>query len=169
MSSWKALGAINRVVLVQRLLLRYTQALLTQMPDRGVQLPSFYRATTVPLALVDARPLPSNELVMTQELVAARLASGEKALPRPDACKAGILSYRRGHRCPADRDSRPRVALRRRWQEIAAALTSGTGSKSPVAANPRYRDESNDRRFRGGLFADCSRILRRCCSCCFRC
>ncbi len=46
----------DRGGLMQRLLLRYTQALITQMmPDRGVQSAPFGRAAAVPLAVADAR------------------------------------------------------------------------------------------------------------------
>lgn len=102
----KLLQEFNRGGLLQRLLLRYTQALLTQMFQTGAcnrhhsieqQLCRFLLTT------LDRSP--SNELVMTQELVANML--GVRRAGVTDAAgnlqREGFVRYRRGHITVLDR------------------------------------------------------------------
>ncbi|OYY80673.1 MAG: Crp/Fnr family transcriptional regulator, partial [Hydrogenophilales bacterium 16-62-9] len=74
LESHKLLEAFNRAGLLQRVLLRYTQALMTQMSQTAV----CNRHHTVEQQLcrwllLTLDRLPSNELVMTQELIASML------------------------------------------------------------------------------------------------
>ena len=85
---------------VQRLLLRYTQALITQMAQTAVC--NRHHSIDQQLCrwlLLSIDRLPSNELTMTQELIANMLGvrrSGvtEAALKLQDA---GLISYSHGH------------------------------------------------------------------------
>jgi CRP-like cAMP-binding protein len=96
----KLLHEFNRAGLLQRLLLRYTQALLTQM----FQTAACNRHHSVEqqlcrFLLTTLDRSPSNELVMTQELVASML--GVRRAGVTDAAgnlqRAGFVRYRRGH------------------------------------------------------------------------
>jgi CRP-like cAMP-binding protein len=90
----------NRAGLMQRLLLRYTQALLTQM----CQTAACNRHHSIEqqlcrwlLSTLDR--LPSNELVMTQELVASALGVRREGITEAAGKlqRAGLIRYRRGH------------------------------------------------------------------------
>jgi len=90
----------NRAGLMQNLLLRYTQALMTQM----VQTAACNRHHSVEQQLcrwllLTLDRLPSPDLVMTQELVASMLGVRRESIT--DAAgklqSAGFISYRRGH------------------------------------------------------------------------
>jgi CRP-like cAMP-binding protein len=90
----------NRDGLMQRLLLRYTQALLTQM----CQTTACNRHHSIEQQLcrwllLTLDRLPSNDLVMTQELVASALGVRRESIT--DAAgklqRAGVIRYRRGH------------------------------------------------------------------------
>jgi CRP-like cAMP-binding protein len=90
----------SRGGLLQRLLLRYTQALLTQM----CQTAACNRHHSIEqqlcrwlLATLDR--LPSNELVMTQELVASALGVRREGVTEAagNLQRAGLIRYRRGH------------------------------------------------------------------------
>jgi CRP-like cAMP-binding protein len=90
----------NRGGLVQRLLLRYTQALLTQMCQTGAC--NRHHSVEQQLCrwlLLTLDRLPSNELIMTQELVAAALGVRRESITEAagNLQRAGILRYRRGH------------------------------------------------------------------------
>jgi CRP-like cAMP-binding protein len=81
------------------LLLRYTQALLTQMAQTAVC--NRHHSLDQQLCrwlLLSLDRLPSNELIMTQELIAnmlgVRREGVTEAAGRLD--KAGVISYRRG-------------------------------------------------------------------------
>ena len=85
---------------MQRLLLRYTQALLTQM----CQTAACNRHHSIEqqlcrwlLSTLDR--LPSNELVMTQELVASALGVRREGITEAAGRlqRAGVIRYRRGH------------------------------------------------------------------------
>lgn len=96
----------NRAGSLQRLLLRYTQALLTQM----AQTTSCNRHHTVEQQLcrwllLTLDRLPSNELVMTQELVASMLGVRREGITEAagNLQRAGCISYRRGHISVLDR------------------------------------------------------------------
>jgi CRP-like cAMP-binding protein len=102
----RLLQEFNRAGLFQRLLLRYTQALLTQM----VQTAACYRHHSVEqqlcrFLLTTLDRLPSNELVMTQELVAGMLGVRRAGITDAagDLQRAGFLRYRRGHIAVLDR------------------------------------------------------------------
>jgi CRP-like cAMP-binding protein len=75
---------------IQRLLLRYTQALLTQMSQTAVC--NRHHSVNQQLCrwlLLSLDRLPSNELTMTQELIANMLGCAAKASPRrPGNCSA---------------------------------------------------------------------------------
>ena len=91
---------------MQHLLLRYTQALLTQMAQTAV----CNRHHTLDQQfcrwlLLSLDRLPGNELVMTQELIANMLGVRREGVTEA-ACnvqKAGLINYRRGHITVLDR------------------------------------------------------------------
>ncbi|MBK7422483.1 MAG: Crp/Fnr family transcriptional regulator [Propionivibrio sp.] len=102
----KLLQEFNRAGLLQRLLLRYTQALLTQMAQTAVC--NRHHTLEQQLCrwlLLTLDRLPTNELVMTQELVASMLGVRREGVT--DAAgnlqRAGCISYRRGHIAVLDR------------------------------------------------------------------
>jgi len=96
----------NRGGLLQRLLLRYTQALMTQMAQTAVcnRHHSVEQQLCRWLLLTQDR-VPSRELIMTQELVASMLGVRRESVT--DAAghlqAAGCISYRRGHISMLDR------------------------------------------------------------------
>jgi CRP-like cAMP-binding protein len=90
----------NRAGLMQRLLLRYTQALVTQM----CQTAACNRHHSIEqqlcrwlLSTLDR--LPSNELIMTQELIASALGVRREGITEAAGKlqRAGFIRYRRGH------------------------------------------------------------------------
>lgn len=94
------LAEFNRAETLHSLLLRYTQALATQI----FQVAACNRFHTIEqqlcrwlLATLDR--LPSNELVMTQELVAHALGVRREGITEAagNLQRAGNISYRRGH------------------------------------------------------------------------
>jgi len=96
----------NRAGLMLRLLLRYTQALITQMSQTAV----CNRHHTVDQQLcrwllLTLDRLPSNELIMTQELVASMLGVRREAVTEAAGKlqHAGFIRYRRGHITVLDR------------------------------------------------------------------
>jgi CRP-like cAMP-binding protein len=96
----------NRGDLMQRLLLRYTQALLTQM----AQTAACNRHHTVEQQLcrwllLTLDRLPTNELTMTQELIANMLGVRREGITEAagNLQRAGFISYRRGHITVLDR------------------------------------------------------------------
>jgi CRP-like cAMP-binding protein len=96
----------NRAGLLQRVLLRYTQALMTQMAQTAV----CYRHHTVEQQLCRWLLLtldrsPSNDLVMTQELIANMLGVRREGVTEAagNLQRAGHISYRRGHIAVLDR------------------------------------------------------------------
>ena len=96
----------NRAGVMLRLLLRYTQALMTQMSQTAVcnRHHSLEQQLCRWLLLTIDR-LPSNELVMTQELVASMLGVRREGVTEAAGKlqNAGIISYRRGHITVLDR------------------------------------------------------------------
>lgn len=91
---------------LQHLLLRYTQALLTQMAQTAVC--NRHHSLEQQLCrwlLLTLDRLPSNELVMTQELVASMLGVRREGITvaAGDLQRAGYISYRRGHIAVIDR------------------------------------------------------------------
>ena len=90
----------NRAGLLQRLLLRYTQALMTQMAQTAVC--NRHHSVEQQLCrwlLLTLDRVPARELVMTQELVASMLGVRRESVT--DAAghlqAAGYIRYRRGH------------------------------------------------------------------------
>ena len=96
----------NRAGLLQRLLLRYTQALITQMAQTAVC--NRHHSLEQQLCrwlLLTLDRLPSNELIMTQELVASMLGVRREGITEAagNLQRAGLISYRRGHIAVTDR------------------------------------------------------------------
>jgi CRP-like cAMP-binding protein len=96
----------NRAGLMQRLLLRYTQALVTQIFQTG----ACYRHHSIEQQLcrwllLTLDRLGSNELVMTQELIAGMLGVRREGITEiaGKLQRAGYISYRRGHISVLDR------------------------------------------------------------------
>jgi CRP-like cAMP-binding protein len=96
----------GRAELMQGLLLRYTQALLTQMCQTAAcnRHHSIEQQLCRWLLLTFDR-LPSQELVMTQELVAGALGVRRESITEAagNLQRAGVLRYRRGHIAVLDR------------------------------------------------------------------
>jgi CRP-like cAMP-binding protein len=92
--------------LLQRLLLRYTQALMTQMSQTAVcnRHHSIEQQLCRWLLLTLDRS-PGNELIMTQELVASILGVRREGITEAAGKlqHAGLISYRRGHISVLDR------------------------------------------------------------------
>ena len=91
---------------MQRLLLRYTQALITQM----IQTAACNRHHSVEQQLcrwllLTLDRLPEQELIMTQELVASMLGVRREGITQAagNLQVAGLIRYRRGHIAVADR------------------------------------------------------------------
>jgi len=106
MESRKLLDEFNRAGLFQRLLLRYTQALMTQMSQTAAC--NRHHSVEQQLCrwlLLTLDRLPSNELVMTQELIANMLGVRREGITEAAGKlqHAGVISYRRGHIAVLDR------------------------------------------------------------------
>ena len=100
------LEEFNRAGAMLRLLLRYTQALITQMSQTAVC--NRHHSLEQQLCrwlLLTLDRLPSKELVMTQELVASMLGVRREGVTEAAGKlqNAGIISYRRGHITVLDR------------------------------------------------------------------
>ena len=96
----------DRAGLLQRLLLRYTQALMTQMAQTTVC--NRHHTLEQQLCrwlLVTLDRLQGKELVMTQELVASMLGVRREGITEAagNLQRAGFISYRRGHITVLDR------------------------------------------------------------------
>jgi CRP-like cAMP-binding protein len=96
----------NRASLMQRLLLRYTQALMTQM----TQTAACTRHHTVEQQLcrwllLTLDRAPSRELIITQELIASMLGVRREGITQAagNLQDAGFIRYRRGHIAVLDR------------------------------------------------------------------
>ena len=90
----------NRAGAMQQLLLRYTQALMTQMMQTAVC--NRHHSIEQQLCrwlLLTIERVPSRELVMTQELVASMLGVRREGITEAAGKlqQAGCISYRRGH------------------------------------------------------------------------
>lgn len=90
----------NRAGVMQRLLLRYAQALMTQMMQTAVC--NRHHSVEQQLSrwlLLTFNRLPSHELIMTQELVASMLGVRREGITEAAGKlqHAGFISYRRGH------------------------------------------------------------------------
>jgi CRP-like cAMP-binding protein len=96
----------NKTSAVMHLLLRYTQALITQMTQTAVC--NRHHSLDQQLCrwlLLSLDRLPSNELVMTQELIANMLGVRREGVTRAalKIQKAGLIKYARGHITILDR------------------------------------------------------------------
>lgn len=94
------LAEFNRAGNVMHLLLRYTQALLTQMSQTAVC--NRHHSLDQQLCrwlLLSLDRLHGNDLVMTQELIANMLGVRREGVTQAagDLQAAGLISYRRGH------------------------------------------------------------------------
>jgi CRP-like cAMP-binding protein len=90
----------DRAGLVQQLLLRYTQALMTQMSQTAAC--NRHHSVDQQLCrwlLLTIDRVPSREVIMTQELVASMLGVRREGITEAAGKlqQAGIISYRRGH------------------------------------------------------------------------
>ena len=96
----------NRAGPMMRLMLRYTQALMTQMSQTAVcnRLHSVEQQLCRWLLLTIDR-LPSTELTMTQELIASMLGVRREGITEiaGNLQREGLISYRRGHITVLDR------------------------------------------------------------------
>ena len=91
---------------LQNLLLRYTQALMTQMSQTAVC--NRHHSVEQQLCrwlLLTLDRLPSNELTMTQELIASMLGVRREGITETagNLQREGLISYRRGHITVLDR------------------------------------------------------------------
>lgn len=96
----------NRAGALQRLLLRYTQALMTQMAQSAVC--NRHHSVDQQLCrwlLLTMDRVPMRELVMTQELVASMLGVRRESVTEAagNLQTAGYIRYRRGHIAVLDR------------------------------------------------------------------
>jgi CRP-like cAMP-binding protein len=96
----------DRAGVMQRLLLRYTQALMTQMAQTCAC--NRHHALEQQLCrwlLLTLDRLPTQELTMTQELVAGMLGVRREGVTEAagNLQRAGLISYRRGHISVLDR------------------------------------------------------------------
>jgi len=96
----------NRAGLMQRLLLRYTQALMTQMSQTAAC--NRHHSVEQQLSrwlLLTLDRVPSRELVMTQELVASMLGVRRESITEAagNLQHLGFIRYRRGHIAVLDR------------------------------------------------------------------
>lgn len=115
------LAQFNRAGPLQHLLLRYTQALMTQMAQTAVC--NRHHSLEQQLCrwlLLTLDRLPSNELIMTQELVASMLGVRREGITEAagNLQRAGLISYRRGHIAVIDR-----VGLERHACECYAVVS----------------------------------------------
>jgi len=96
----------NRAGALQRLLLRYTQALMTQMAQTAVC--NRHHSVEQQLCrwlLLTMDRVPTRDLVMTQELVASMLGVRRESVTEAagNLQNAGYIRYRRGHIAVLDR------------------------------------------------------------------
>jgi len=90
----------NRAGLMQHLLLRYTQALITQMTQTAAC--NRHHSVEQQLCrwlLLTLDRVPSRELIMTQELIARMLGVRREGITEAAGIlqRAGFIRYRRGH------------------------------------------------------------------------
>ena len=100
------LQEFKRAGLMQQLMLRYTQALITQMSQTAAC--NRHHSLVQQLCrwlLLTLDRMPTNELIMTQELVASMLGVRREGVTEAAGKlqQAGVISYRRGHITVRDR------------------------------------------------------------------
>ncbi|MFH1493805.1 MAG: helix-turn-helix domain-containing protein, partial [Pseudomonadota bacterium] len=96
----------NRAGPMMHLMLRYTQAFITQISQTAVC--NRHHSVEQQLCrwlLLTLDRLPSNELTMTQELIASMLGVRREGITETagNLQRAGLISYRRGHITVLDR------------------------------------------------------------------
>ena len=138
MESRKLLQEFSRAGLFQRLLLRYTQALMTQMAQTSAC--NRHHSVEQQLCrwlLLTLDRLPSNELVMTQELIANMLGVRREGITEAAGKlqHAGVISYRRGHIAVLDR-----AGLETRVCECYAVVKA---ELDRLLCDVRYRQDSD--------------------------
>jgi len=126
----------NRAGMLQRLLLRYTQSLITQMAQAAVC--NRHHSVEQQLCrwlLLTLDRMSSNELVMTQELVASMLGVRRGGITEAAGRlqQAGFISYRRGHIAVLDR-----AGLETRSCECYAVVKKEMGR---LLSDVRYRQD----------------------------
>jgi CRP-like cAMP-binding protein len=134
-SRW-LLQEFNRAGLMQRLLLHYTQALMTQMAQTAAC--NRHHSVEQQLCrwlLLTLDRMPSNELIMTQELIANMLGVRREGVTEAagNLQRAGFISYRRGHIAVLDR-----TGLEERVCECYAAVKT---ELNRLLSDVRYRQE----------------------------
>jgi CRP-like cAMP-binding protein len=90
----------NRAGPMMRLMLRYTQALITQMSQTAVCNRHHSMEQQMSRWLLSTLDrLPSQELIMTQELIASMLGVRREGITETagELQRTGLISYRRGH------------------------------------------------------------------------
>ena len=107
------LQEFNRAAMLQRLLLRYTQALMTQMAQTAVC--NRHHSVEQQLCrwlLLTLDRVPTRDLTMTQELVASMLGVRRESVTEAAGRlqTAGYIRYRRGHIGVLDRTGLERQA-----------------------------------------------------------
>ena len=105
LKSWLLMEEFNRVGgrragVMQHLVLRYTQTLITQMSQTAIC--NRHHSIEQQLCrwlLMTLDRLPTNEVVMTQELIAEMLGVRREGITEAagNLQRAGLISYRRGH------------------------------------------------------------------------
>ena len=128
----------NRAGLMQRLLLRYTQALVTQMAQTAAC--NRHHSVEQQLCrwlLLTLDRLTSNELIMTQDLVASALGVRRESITEVAGKlqRAGIISYRRGHIAVLERSG-----LETRACECYAVVKNEVGR---LLSDVRYRQSTS--------------------------
>ena len=106
LTSHRLVEEFNRGGAMLRLLLRYSQALLTQMAQTGAC--NRHHSVAQQLCrwlLLTLDRLPSSDLVMTQELIASMLGVRRESVTEAAGIlrDGGVISYRRGHITVLDR------------------------------------------------------------------
>jgi CRP-like cAMP-binding protein len=100
LTAGKLMEEFNRAELLHHLLLRYTQALATQVfQNAACNRHHSIQQQLCRWLLLTLDRLPANELVMTQELVANALGVRREGITEAAGKlqRAGIIQYRRGH------------------------------------------------------------------------
>ena len=132
----RLLQEFNRAGLLQRLLLRYTQALMTQMSQTAAcnRHHSVEQQLCRWLLLTHDR-VSSHELVITQELIAGMLGVRREGVTEAagNLQRAGYISYRRGHIAVLDR-----TGLETRACECYALVKKELGR---LLSDVQYRQE----------------------------
>ncbi|MDZ4252448.1 MAG: Crp/Fnr family transcriptional regulator, partial [Sulfuritalea sp.] len=127
----------NRAGLMQRLLLRYTQALITQMTQTAAcnRHHSVEQQLCRWLLLTQDR-VAQRELVITQELIAGMLGVRREGVTEAagNLQRAGCISYRRGHIAVLDR-----AGLEARSCECYALVRKELGR---LLSDVQYRQEA---------------------------